>query len=720
MARGPTDGHYRERAAVEPDLNLLREEFLWAVEKRDSNFFRRARLNYNTRYCIWANQSSDGRKWQAFKGQEIFPWPGASDARVPLVDMFINEDVAKLMVVWRRMKVIATGTESNDADFGHRITQVLRWMKYTQMREARREMRLLANTMLERGAAALGIFWEKRRQLGYETVDLEDITAAAMETAETGQAPAPDISPEEMLALPKVILDPSQEKAVCEIAAKLYPDVAKARLLKAVKDLRTAGVARFPRPYVVMNRPVMVAFALNEDLFVAPEATDIRQARTIDRLELLTESDLMERQGSQGWDAAWVNEMIETQRGKLPADFDGQMLRANMTRVNSRGVLNTDRLFAVVHGYRRRHDEDGVPGLYYTCYSPFITGATHGHHKGYAYHSLLDYDHGEQPFTLFERETRSRLLDDARGMGEVLATHQQQIKAEWDSRIDRSSIATLPPFHHPEGEAPDKWGPGVKIGTMRPEDYGFVDIPKWDPGSGEVQQFVGNFARRYAGRFVEEENNQIEAQIVGQDLADNFMGSCAEADTHILKLCQQYMPEEFYYRVVGSSKAKSIRGSREEIQGAFDVSVSYNVSDLDPEQVEKKLGYIEKALQWDITGRVDRDEVLTVGFEMIDPNMGERVLRPAEEAAQAEIEDEDNVLSKMASGIGTDVKPGQAYQMRLQRLQQRIMGSEKLKRMYQQDEEFKELVDNRMKQLGHQLEQRENAKIGRLGGEVMG
>jgi hypothetical protein len=392
-------------------------------------------------------------------------------------------------------------------------------------------------------------------------------------------------------------------------------------------------------------------------------------------------------------------------------NFHGQVLRANLLRSTGQGTLNTDKLFAVVHGYRRRHDAEGVPGLYYTCYSPFMT-------ESYAYHALLDYDHGENPFTLFERETLSRGLDDSRGVGECLHTHQQHIKAEWDGRIDRSSIATLPPFYHPEGLAPENWGPGVKVPTMRPDDYGFMATPKYDPGSAEVQQFVGRFAARYVGRPVDEEN-VVESQIMGQDQADNFMGNVGEADTQILKLMQQYMPENFYYRVVGSSKAKSIRATREEIQGQFDVAVGYSVGDLNPEQVKAKLDYIEKALQWDVTGRIDRDAVLELGFDLIDPNMGERVLRPAQEAAQAELEDEDSVLSRMATGIGTNIKPGQAYQMRLQRLQQRLMNSPKLQQQYQQDETFKELVDTRVKQLSHQLEQKENARIGVLGGQSM-
>src|SRR5687768_14117047 len=94
----------------EPDLSELKEDFQDAVQRRDTNIFRRQRLNYEARYCVWANQSRDGRKWTAAKGSKPFPWPGASDARVALVDKYINEDVSFLMVVLDRMRLIVSGT----------------------------------------------------------------------------------------------------------------------------------------------------------------------------------------------------------------------------------------------------------------------------------------------------------------------------------------------------------------------------------------------------------------------------------------------------------------------------------------------------------------------------------------------------------------------------------------------------------------------------------
>jgi hypothetical protein len=147
---------------------------------RDANVFTRQRLNYESRYCQWPNQSPDGRKWKAPKGQEIFPWPGASDARVALVDTYVHEDCAMLVSAARRMGTQVYGVEVNDEARSGRLQGLLKWQKATQMKEYRTEQRLYASYGLERGAAILKVFWAQEREMGYEAMDLEELQALAM------------------------------------------------------------------------------------------------------------------------------------------------------------------------------------------------------------------------------------------------------------------------------------------------------------------------------------------------------------------------------------------------------------------------------------------------------------------------------------------------------------------------------------------------------------
>jgi len=702
---------FRELANEKPDLKELKEQFVDAIERRDRSIFNRQRINYEARYNVWAHQSRDGKKWSAESGKKPFPWAGASDSRVALMDKYINEDVAMMQVVAKRMRVMVSGTESNDAAFAHRVTNLLRWMKSTQMREFPRERRLGANYMLENGSTVFGIFWERRQQLRYEDLDLEEMASIALElkaAAEEGQ----EMPPEALLLirLPELIQDPTLEKEAIQALKLGFPSVQLPHLRKAVRELREEGSTRLPRPYIAKDRPCVVALRPNEEIFIPPDTTDIQSARGIYRRELLTESELVERQQTHGWSGKWIKFMLKKQRGNVTLDIEAQYNRGALraTTVTSSGLLTTKELFEVIHVWRRQHDENGVPGVFYTVFSAFST-------TEYAYHGMMDYDHGEYPFIHIERESRSRLLDDARGYGEIGFTWQQGIKTQWDARVDRTSIATLPPSYYPSGSAPDKWGPGVQIPTIAKDDYGFLDIPKYDPGSVEMEESLRKFSDEYFGRPVDEQN-KVQSQVMRQDMINNWMDGLAMVDTHILKLCQQFLPEEIYFRVVGSGQAKPLKATHDEIQGEFDVSVGYNVADLDNELVAAKLGLIEKALMMDTTGRVDRNQALDVIFELIDPDIGERILKPAPEASQAEIEDEKNVFAQLMAGLDVDVKEeGQAYELRLQTLQNIFSTNPMAKEQYEKEGRFKEVMDKRLQQLQFQLQQRENAVIGRLG-----
>jgi transposase len=106
---------------------------------------------------------------------------------------------------------------------------------------------------------------------------------------------------------------------------------------------------------------------------------------------------------------------------------------------------------------------------------------------------------------------------------------------------------------------------------------------------------------------------------------------------------------------------------------------------------------------------------MQVVFSFIDPVLGERLLMPTETAAQKEIDDEKNVFARLSAGVDEDVREGQSHEMRLQVLQQILESSPSAQQRYQQDEEFKSRVDKRMQQLQFQLQQKQNAVIGRLG-----
>jgi hypothetical protein len=694
-----------ETARRTPDLGELREDFLYCVNQRDSKVWKRDQVNADARRCYWPGQTWDGRRWYRGQDDQVFPWEGASDARVPLIDLYIQRDMARLMVTWQLMRLRVVGVESGDAAYSTRMTHFLRWMVYEQMTEARDEAELLANYLLERGKGVMGVFWQRQRQLEYREIDREMLTAQAMAAQQRLTAGADQADDLDLARLPELLDGGTDDARVIELASQFLPDLPRRRWPKVLADLRQDGVARFPYPYLVKDRPALMALAINQDIFLPPEAADIDKQPAVHWREVLPAAELRDRVATGELDRAWVDEVIATQRGRVTAP------ETVLNRRNRRGGLLTEgqigRLYEVVHSYRRLSDEEGVPGIYYTCWHPGLA-------EDYGWHGLMNYQHGGYPFVLFRRELRDRPVDDARGYGEAGFTFQDQLKTEWDQRIDRASIATLPPSYYPPGAAPDKWGPGVKIPTHRPDEYGFLQVPRYDPGSKEAEVTVRQFADTYFGNPTSDLDAQ-EAQIQRQHLANRWMAGWQRVDTQVLQLCQQFMPEEFWFRVVGTDKGRSIHATRQEIQGRFDLTVSFSTRTLDNEFVAELIGLIEKVLAMDSAARVDRAEALTAIFELLDPNLGERLLVPAEVGAQREAEDERAVVAQIAAGADVDVKPGQAYEIRLRELLQMIQQPDMVQRLGQ-DEAFRDRVTKRAKQLEHQLEQfTTNAQIGRLG-----
>jgi len=690
---------------TDPHIEQLREDFDFTLNERDSSLFQRMKLNYETRNCVWPGQSQDGRKWAVRRGEDqVFPWPGASDARVFLVDKYIRKHVAMLLALDSKMRVRVNATEVSDEGWATRMTNYLRWLKTTQMTERRAENELLADYMLSRGAAIMSTLWCQKTQLQYEVTDREAVAALAIQKLQEGDTRFAD--------LPGMLFDATFAKEAAVLLADLFPDVPSGRLERVAQDIALTGEATFPRPAVVMNRPKVIARCPNEDIFVSPDASSLDDANAYE-VEVMRESKFKSYAKEYKWDDAWTAEVLETQQGNVEfgnLQFNLRHPRQFSTIVPTRGQTESRKLFLVVHAYRRLVDAEGVPGIFYTVFHPNLSETV-------AKHELLNYAHGQLPHTLFCQERRSRRMDDARGYGEIASTAQQSIKNQWDMRQDRASIATLPPSYHPTGQAPDKWGPGVQVPTNTPDRYGFMDVPPYDRGSRDEEETIQAFTDDFFG-FNPAPEAAMDALNLKQKLADDWMFGHAQVDTQILQLAQQFTEDEFYFRVVGSSQGKPIKASREEIQGKFDLSVGFDIGNLDPELKKAKLEGLSTAYSFDATGQIDRGEGLMVALDIVDPNLSERLIKPGESASLQEQEDEQRVFVQLMAGVPVMVKPGQAYQMRMQTLTELFQQNEYAQQLYANNKQTKAAFDKRMKDLQQAFQNQPggpNAVIGRGG-----
>lgn len=125
---------------------------------------------------------------------------------------------------------------------------------------------------------------------------------------------------------------------------------------------------------------------------------------------------------------------------------------------------------------------------------------------------------------------------------------QNQVKVERDSRIDRNSLATLPPILHPVGQAPNDWGPGRMIPYRRKGDLDFAPTPAFNQGSLEMEQTLLNQADRMIGLDPQDPMSQARQQF----MVDKFLGHVAEVIRMSYKCFQRFGPDQVFFKLLES------------------------------------------------------------------------------------------------------------------------------------------------------------------------
>ena len=364
------------------------------------------------------------------------------------------------------------------------------------------------------------------------------------------------------------------------------------------------------------------------------------------------------------------------------------------------------------HVYRKEHDErTGATKVTRTVISWNITDKA-------ALHELMPYDHGDYPFVELPRERNTRPLLEARGIPEITQTAQQEVKIQRDSRVDRTSLSTLPPLKTPaaRGKFDLVLGPGVQIPERRPGEIGWMAPPPFDQGSIEIESAIRNDVDRYFGRMTEAVNPNL-SMLHMQELVDSWLLDMKLVVAQILALAQQYMTPEEIARVTGN--ATPIAEGAADIRGKFDITAEFDARILDNEALAAKMQFISQTLvPLDSFGVIDRANLVKYMMASVDQNLANLLVQDIGQATQQEIEDEQVQFAKIAAGTEPQLKEGgQNAQVRLQTLTQIVQSNPAVQQRYQQDEIFRKMLDARMQAFSFQLQQQQNAVIGRVGAQ---
>lgn len=694
----PTDPGLQQAPVGEsgPDYGALKRDFELCLSNLQP-YVDQCRENYDTRYALWDGQSADGRK-HAREGAKTdpTPWDGASDLRVFLTDEAINAKVAMLCMAFRKAQLVAVPVEGNDLKRAKIVSNFMKWLVQTQIPEIDREVELLGNYLCEKGVAATGQFWEITREKTLLTLQLSDLQM---------QFPEADVT--------VMLTDPTLSETLASLFEELYACPAK-KAKKMIRELQQTGKTTVAVVGREKSRPVIRAFNLDENLFIPNSSTDLETAPAVYRVQYFSAEQLRSYAANDGWDPKWVDAAIASCRGKYITPTNNEYIRVHSRSFNYIQEQMYD-LIGVVYAYQRLSDEDGIPGIYMTIFTPLM-GPDGYEHMGYAKHGLLGYAHGEYPFTIHRREYLSRRLHDSRGIPEVGKPIQDQIKVHKDSRIDAASLAILPPMGYPVGRPPSRWGAGARIPERRPNEYHFLDRPMPDGNTEASESQLRNDFNQYLG-FMSATGDRQFALIKNQFETDKFMSSWSKAFRQIWSLYQQFGSEEVYFRVVGlrqQDPIQFIKGGQDE---EYDFILNYQVDSMDVEKTFEKIKQIAQIVATaDRDGVVDYAEWLQAMIEAIDPTIAERIIQPKDIGQQKTVSELQDTLAKIYAGQDQDIKVGTPPELGLQVLQGYVQGDPVVQqRMQNPNDPFGKRIQKIAKQLQFQIQQRQNARIGRLG-----
>jgi hypothetical protein len=652
----------------------------------------------NVRFARWDGQTDDGKKWSDSRpeGSPAWPFEGASDTRNRLIDSSCNELTALLTSAFSRSDLRAVGTELSDLTVSSIGTTLLKWVRDNKLRfELIKEARLLAQYALQYGWSALFIGWEQRVSKRDQPITLQQIAEMGMQSGS------------QVLSELPVLIQQAQDEAVAIIQALL--PISKSEATRMVKELAEKGETTMEEEYISKNLPQVLALKPWDEVVVPPETTDLQRARCVFRRTWMTEVELREKALTDGWNEEWIDKAVE-QSGRSNS-FWGTYVQPTTNTLSS-NITSYRNLIEVVYCYTRSLDGDGS-SIFVTVLCPQVAATGVADSEYFGKHERLDYAHGEYPFVEFRREEIRRAIIDSRGIPEIASTDQDEIKAQHDSIRDHTAFSTLPPIKVVKRiGAMNKVGPGVQLPVVNMGDYSFMEPPAREPTTAFnlIKRVEANHAAYFGLLNVDVHPQKI--QMMQQMLVDSWLGSWRVAFKQMFALCLQYMAPEEIQRITGVALPQSMS----DIHNEFDMNIRFDVKDMDKDHVQQKIELLSQIAQMDVGGDLNRSRLTQMLVQAIAPEMANELIMTQQQASQKLYKDVQNDIGMMMLGneaLYTENDPTAAT--KLQYAQQSIQANPKAQAALQQDEQFRALFENYVKNLQMSIMQQQNAQIGKLG-----
>jgi len=665
-------------------------------ERSVQNCYRQERITTqdNTRFCRWAGQTDDGRKWSSSRAdiKEIFPWRGASDTRIPLADSICNDLVDLEVTAWARSVLRCGPTELNDVSAATTASTLMRWVQQQMAGEIEAEVELLSQWRHHYGLSIAFVGWCQESGTRVQAITMDDLAGISQ------QAPAGSLAAE----LPALVANPEAEDQAAELWVAQV-GIEKREALRIVRELRETGRATMQVPIILKNRPVVLALKPWEDIVFPPETVRLQDARVIFRREMLNEVQVRQRVTDMGWDEGWVDEVCQ-HSGRMTPAIQPTTVTGEFSEVDS-----TQNLLEVVWAYARQLRDDGLTQITCTVFSPAVKDK-------FAFHEPLGYAHGKYPFVEFKREHAARRLIDSRGVPEICATWQHEVKVQRDAVADITSLTTVPPLLVSKRLGfVSRLGPAVQVQVTRQDDLAFMQPPARQPATAwELVQDVRLQADDYFGR-ANTGIPPVKTQLKQQRMINQWLAAWREVFDQAFVLAIQFISADEISRITGSPDVESLDPQN----ARYDFHLSFNVAEMDSDLTMKRLETISTAVvPLDAAGVIDRSKLVRMILQAIAPESAEELVTDVQGASQQIYNGVKSEIQGMMLGFEanyTDASNDPTAPMKMQFAQQLLQSNPAAQQAAQSNPAFQQLLQKYIQNLQMGVMQQQNKQIGRIG-----
>lgn len=697
------------------------------TEAEGLDVFGRMELAQETRRAYWPGQSPDGRKWPAewkntdrpFPG----PWPGASDARIYLADEIVRERVLIQMAAMQRAE-LQIAPRNNDPQNTNKAA-LWRLVGAYFIEQAEADLLaaggLLAQTVNTFGVGLVKVDWRKVYRLQERVMTAQMVIEAYVANAVERFSPTTEeelrsITEAAAQAMAGMLQDKTQKPQLANavlLADAMCPEMEAVRVAGRLQN----GAAEVPYATLKLaeDRPLVTAKIPWVHVFWHPGADKLDNSPWIAEVEWFADKGALRAEGErQGWAEEFMEEVCEGGEGHtLQSKASWALSGADVGLALSSADLptGTQQGYQIVTLWHQCTSKAGLTAWYRTVLHPTCGGL--------ALHEKSPHGHLSHPFVELTAEDTA-LLVTSRGVPEILASNQQEMKLQVDTRADRSALDTNPPWIVPalgnSGNVDIR--PGVQIpkkNYSRESDIMPLTWPNNAASSVELEKSAKERADAYfvRGPLVDPDIKHL----YWGDLAARFMGAWKRIVRKVWTAIQDNVASVTASRIAGVEV--NLNATSADLEGEPCIEFTFDAGDLSMEKLGKKLEWIAKLLvPLDAAGSIDRDALVKMALTSLDPKLAATVYRDQGSVTQKEVDEEMEAMAQIVAGLEPSLPEGGINAaLRLQVMQHAIAKSPRLQRLMGEDEQVQAVMKSRAERLQFQIQQRQNAVIGRQGGQ---